>query len=44
MHWGYVIAGWSIVFAGTAVYAAAIVRRGRRLSERVPEDRRRFLD
>ena len=44
MHWGYVIIGWSIVFAGTAAYAAAVVQRGRRLSDRVPEEKRRFLD
>ena len=44
MHWGYVIAGWSVVFAGTAAYALAIVQKGRRLSEQVPEGKRRFLD
>ena len=44
MHWGFVIAGWSIVFVGLAAYAATIVQRGRRLSGRVPEGKRRFLD
>ncbi len=44
MHWGYVIAGYLIVFAGLGAYTASILLRGRELSKRVPEDRRRFLD
>lgn len=44
MHWSYVIAGYAFVFAGLAAYVAHVLYRGRELSKRVPEDRRRFLD
>lgn len=44
MHWGYVIVGYLIVFGGLAVYAALLINRGRQLTKRVPESRRRFLD
>ena len=44
MHWEYVIAGYLIVFSGLGAYIASILIRGRELSKRVPEDRRRFLD
>lgn len=44
MHWGYVIAGYLIVFSGLAVYISTLLVKGKRLSARVPEERRRFLD
>ncbi|MGI9595044.1 MAG: hypothetical protein ACR2QK_02725 [Acidimicrobiales bacterium] len=44
MHWGFVITGYAIVLTGLAVYIAFVLHRGRELSKRVPEDRRRFLD
>jgi hypothetical protein len=44
MHWNFVIVGYVGVLAALAAYAVAVVQRGRRLSERVPEDRRRYLD
>jgi hypothetical protein len=44
MHWGYVIAGYGIILPSLAAYALFVVQRGRRLSERVPEDERRYLD
>lgn len=44
MHWGFVIVGYTIVFAGLGLYAATLIHRGRQLSKRVPEGRRRFLD
>ncbi|MEM9564379.1 MAG: hypothetical protein AAGA93_17285 [Actinomycetota bacterium] len=44
MHWEFVIAGYTIVFLLLIAYAAAVVQRGRRLSEQVPEDQRRYLD
>ncbi len=44
MHWEFVIAGYAIVFVLLIAYAAAIVQRGRRLSEQVPENKRRYLD
>lgn len=44
MHWEFVIVGYVVVFAGLIAYAATLVQRGRRLSEQVPEDKRRYLD
>jgi len=44
MYWEFVIAGYSIVFGGLAIYAVGLVRQGRALSKKVPPDRRRFLD
>lgn len=44
MHWSFVIAGYLIVFVSLGVYIAFLLYRGRELSKRVPEDRRRYLD
>lgn len=44
MHWEFVIAGYLIVFTSLLIYSVTLVNRGRRLSKRVPESRRRFLD
>lgn len=44
MHWGFVIAGYLLVFGGLAAYVASVLVRARELSKRVPPDRRRFLD
>ncbi len=44
MHWQFVIIGYVGVFAGLVAYAAAVIQRGRRLSQQVPEDKRRYLD
>lgn len=44
MHWNYVIAGYGVILPALALYAFSVVQRGRRLSERVPEDERRYLD
>jgi hypothetical protein len=40
---GYVVAGYLITFLGIGTYAAWVLIRGRRLSARVPEERRRWL-
>lgn len=40
---GYVVAGYLITFLGLGAYAAWILIRGRRLSARVPEERRRWM-
>lgn len=40
--WGYVAAAWVIVFAAMAAYALVTVVRGRRLSRRVPPEKRRW--
>lgn len=44
MHWEFVIAGYGIVLPALALYAFAVVARGRRLSAQVPEEKRRYLD
>ena len=44
MHWEFVIAGYVLVLGGLGAYVAWVLVRGRELSRRVPEDRRRFLD
>jgi len=41
--WGYVIAGWVLVFGGLAVYAAWVIVRGRNLSRQVPPEERRWM-
>jgi hypothetical protein len=40
---GYVVAGYLITFFGLGAYAAWILIRGRRLSAKVPEERRRWM-
>lgn len=40
--WPYVIASWIIVFGAIAAYAVVTVVRGRRLSRRVPPEKRRW--
>ena len=40
--WPYVAAAWVVVFGSLAVYSVVTVVRGRRLSRRVPPERRRW--
>jgi len=40
---GYIIAAWGVTFGAVAVYAAAVIRRGRRLSKVVPPEQRRWM-
>ena len=42
MNEGYVIAGYAVTFLGLGGYALWVLTRGRRLSARVPADRRRW--
>lgn len=42
-HVGYLIAGWGITFAACAGYAVSVMRRARKLSERVPAERARWM-
>lgn len=42
-EWVYVGVTWVATAAALGGYAVAVLRRGRRLSERVPEDRRRWM-
>ena len=41
-HAGYVAAGWTITFGVLGTYGLVVVRRGRRLSEVVPPEERRW--
>jgi hypothetical protein len=40
--WPFVAAAWAVVFGGMGAYALATVMRGRRLSKRVPPEKRRW--
>jgi hypothetical protein len=40
---GYVVAGYLVTFGGLGAYAVWILVRGRRLSAKVPEERRRWM-
>lgn len=40
--WPYVAASWVVVLGSIAAYAVLTVVRGRRLSRRVPPERRRW--
>jgi len=42
-HLGYLLAGWGVTIGVGAAYAGSLLRRGRRLSARVPADRRRWM-
>ncbi len=42
-HLGYLIAGWGISLGAIAIYATALMRRGKALSAHVPADRRRWI-
>ena len=41
--WGYIVAAWVATFGAVGVYAAVVIRRGRRLSEVVPPEQRRWM-
>ena len=40
--WPYVAAAWAVVFGGMGAYAFATIVRGRRLSKKVPPEKRRW--
>ena len=40
---GYIIASWTLVFGAVAIYAVRLVQRGRTLTRRVPNERRRWM-
>ncbi|WP_420638509.1 heme exporter protein CcmD [Candidatus Poriferisocius sp.] len=42
-HVGYIAAGWSVTVVAVVAYAGWMLLRGRRLSRRVPENRRRWM-
>ncbi len=42
--WQYVIPGYGFVFAVLGTYSFWLIRRGKKLAQQIPEERRRFLD
>ena len=40
---GYIATAWGATFASVAVYAALVIRKGRRLSKVVPPEERRWM-
>ena len=42
-HLGYLLSGWGIALGVLAIYALRLIRRGRRLSVRVPPTYRRWM-
>jgi hypothetical protein len=42
-HVGYLLVGWGVTFAVGAGYALNLLHRGRKLSARVPAERRRWM-
>jgi hypothetical protein len=42
-QWYYVIASWVVVLGGLGGYAATVLRKGRALSTKVPEEKRRWM-
>lgn len=40
---GYIILSWVVTFVAVAAYAGVVIRRGRKLSQVVPADRRRWM-
>lgn len=44
MHWQFVIASYTTATVTLGLYTAWLLRRGRKLSQQLPEDKRRFLD
>ncbi len=44
MHWQYVIPGYLVVFAGLGVYTVSLMSRLRAAAQKVPEEKRAFLE
>jgi heme exporter protein CcmD len=40
---GYIVTAWVVTFGAVGAYAAAVIRRGRRLSREVEPERRRWM-
>ncbi len=40
---GYIVLAWVVTFGGIGGYAAAVIRRGRKLSAQVAPERRRWM-
>ncbi len=44
MHWEFVIPGYLVVFGSLAVYVWLLLSRIRTVADRVPEEKRSFLE
>ncbi len=44
MHWEFVIPGYLIVFGSLATYVVLLLGRIRAMAQRVPENKRSFLE
>lgn len=42
-HWPFIVGAWAVTAAAVGTYAAVILRRGKRLSRRVPPEERRWM-
>ena len=42
-EWAYVGVAWGVTAAVIGTYTVAVMRRGRELAKRVPEERRRWM-
>ena len=42
-HLGYLIAGWGSAFLLIGLYTVSLVQRGRRLAQRVPVGKQRWM-
>lgn len=42
-NWGYIIIGWGVTGGALGLYSSRLLLRGRALSRRVPEERRRWM-
>ncbi|MEQ8841173.1 MAG: hypothetical protein RIB98_09330 [Acidimicrobiales bacterium] len=42
-HLGYLLVGWGVTIGVGLAYTVSLLQRGRRLSTRVPADRRRWM-
>lgn len=42
-HVGYIAAGWAVTFGACGLYASYLINRGRTLTRRVPDGRRRWM-
>ena len=40
---GYIVASWALVSLSVAAYALRLVQRGRTMTRRVPNERRRWM-
>ena len=42
-HVGYLVAGWGITFLVVGLYTFTLIQRGKRLAQRVPVEKQRWM-